>query len=136
MNLLLDTHTLLWHADGSPRVSTTATALLTDPANTLFLSVASVWEVAIKVNIGKLVLSAPYPQYMATAVRGYGLTLLPITPDDCDLYSTLPFPHAQHRDPFDRVLIAQSRRLGVSRRRGGFELRRLWRDPAVVIMAA
>lgn len=70
MNLLLDTHTFLWHADGSPRMSGTATALLTDPANTLFLSVASVWEMAIKVNVGKLILSAPYPRYVADAVRG------------------------------------------------------------------
>ena len=51
MKLLLDTHTLLWHADGSPQMSARATALLVDPANELFLSMASVWEVAIKVGL-------------------------------------------------------------------------------------
>jgi PIN domain nuclease of toxin-antitoxin system len=76
--------------------------------------VASVWEVAIKVNIGKLILSTPYPRYVADAVRGYGLTLLPVTTDDCDLYSTLTFPLVNHRDPFDRMLITQARRLGLS----------------------
>jgi PIN domain nuclease of toxin-antitoxin system len=56
VNLLLDTHTFLWHADGDPRMSLTATALLLDPANPLFLSVATVWEIAIKVHLNKLAL--------------------------------------------------------------------------------
>lgn len=51
MKLLLDTHTFLWHADGDPRMSATATALLVDPANELFLSMATVWEIAIKVGL-------------------------------------------------------------------------------------
>ena len=113
MRLLLDTHTFLWLADGSPRLSATATGLLTDPANDLLLSMASVWEIAIKVNIGKLALASPYPAYIADAVSGYRLTLLPLVQDDCDFYSTLPFPHANHRDPFDRMLIVQSLRLGL-----------------------
>jgi PIN domain nuclease of toxin-antitoxin system len=50
MKLLLDTHTFLWHADGNPRLSAKATALLTDPLNELFLSMGSVWEIAIKVG--------------------------------------------------------------------------------------
>ena len=57
MKLLLDTHTFLWHADGDPRMSATATTLLVDPSNDLFLSMASVWEIAIKVGLKKLVLS-------------------------------------------------------------------------------
>lgn len=112
MNLLLDTHTFLWHADGDPQLSRHAATLLTDPANDLFLSVASVWDIAIKVNIGKLKLSTPYPVYVADAVRGYGLTVLPVTLDDCERYTLLPFPLTNHRDPFDRMLIAQSLRLG------------------------
>ena len=113
MRLLLDTHTFLWHVDANPKSSATATALLTDPANELLLSVASVWEIAIKVNIGKLTLSAAYPTYIADAVSGYRLTMLPLVQDDCDFYSTLQFPHANHRDPFDRMLIVQSLRLGL-----------------------
>ena len=59
MKLLLDTHTFLWHADGDPQMSSTATALLIDPANELFLSMATVWEIAIKMGLRKLSLSAP-----------------------------------------------------------------------------
>lgn len=60
MKLLLDTHAFLWHADGSPQMSAAATALLVDPANELFLSMASVWEIAIKLGMKKLTISAPY----------------------------------------------------------------------------
>src|SRR5271154_621241 len=73
MKLLLDTHTFLWHSDGNPRMSTTATTLLVDPTNELFLSMASVWEIAIKVGLKKLNLSQPYAQFMSTAITGYGL---------------------------------------------------------------
>jgi PIN domain nuclease of toxin-antitoxin system len=59
VKLLLDTHTFMWHADGDPRLSATVTALLVDPANELFLSMATVWEMAIKVGLKKLTLSAP-----------------------------------------------------------------------------
>ncbi len=113
MRLLLDTHTFLWLADGSPRLSATATGLLTDPANELLLSTVSVWEIAIKVNIGKLTLARPYPAYIADAVTGYRLTTLQLTQNDCDFYSSLPIPLPNHRDPFDRMLIVQSLRLGL-----------------------
>lgn len=113
MRLLLDTHTFLWHADGSPRMSATATALLVDPTNELFLSIVTAWEVAIKVGLKKLALSAPYPDFMAKAVTGYGLAVLPVTFDDCTEYETLPFPLPNHRDPFDRLLIAQAKRHGL-----------------------
>jgi PIN domain nuclease of toxin-antitoxin system len=58
VKLLLDSHTFLWHADGDPQISPTATALLIDPANELFLSIASIWEIAIKVGLKKLILSS------------------------------------------------------------------------------
>ena len=60
MKLLLDTHALIWHSDTSPQMSATATALLNDPANELFLSMASAWEIAIKVGLQKLPLSVTY----------------------------------------------------------------------------
>jgi PIN domain nuclease of toxin-antitoxin system len=100
VRLLLDTHAFLWHADGSPQMSASATALLVDPANELFLSTATVWEIAIKVGLKKLSLSAPYITFMTRAINGYGLTVLPITFDDCAAYEQLPFPDKQHRDPF------------------------------------
>ena len=92
MKLLLDTHAFLWHADGSPQMSATATALAVDPANELFLSMASVWEIAIKVGMKKLTVSAPYVTFMTRAIAGYGVSVLPVMFDDCIAYERLPFP--------------------------------------------
>ena len=114
MKLLLDTHTLLWHADGSSQMSATATALLVDPGNELFLSMATVWEIAIKVGLKKLTLSSPYVHYMSQAIMGYGLTVLPMSLEDCGEYEALPFPLPKHRDPFDRLIITQAKRNGMS----------------------
>ena len=114
MKLLLDTHAFLWHADGSPQMSATATALVVDPANELFLSMASVWEIAIKVGMKKLTISAPYVMFMTRAITGYGIGVLPVTFDDCAAYEQLPFPDPQHRDPFDRMIIVHAQRDGLS----------------------
>lgn len=114
MNLLLDTHTLLWLMAGDPSLSARAAALIADPANRLHLSMASVWELAIKVGLKKLGLSAPFATFLTTAVQGYGLALVPITPDDCVRYEALPFPNPQHRDPFDRMIITQALGNGLS----------------------
>jgi len=114
MKLLLDTHALLWYADNDPRLSMVAGKLLADPINELFVSMATVWEIAIKVGLKKLALSAPYSQYIAQAFFGLGPTVLSITMADCSYYETLPFPLANHRDPFDRMLITHAHRHGLS----------------------
>ena len=114
MNLLLDTHTLLWLMEDDPSLSNTAAALIADPGNRLHLSVASVWEIAIKVGLKKLGLSVPFTTFLATAVDGYGIVVVPITTDDCLAYETLPFPNLNHRDPFDRMIIVQSQRNNLS----------------------
>jgi PIN domain nuclease of toxin-antitoxin system len=114
VKLLLDSHTLLWHANGDPQMSATATALLVDPTNDLFLSMATLWEIAIKVGLKKLALSAPFAAFMTRAITGYGLTVLAVTFDDCVAYEQLPFPDPQHRDPFDRMIIVHARRDGLS----------------------
>lgn len=114
MRLLLDTHTFLWHANGDSQVSATATALLIDPGNELFLSMASVWEIAIKSGLKKLTLSAPFLAFLTQAITGYGITLLQMTIDDCAAYEQLPFPNPQHRDPFDRMIIVQTLSNGLS----------------------
>lgn len=108
MNLLLDTHTLLWHASGDPQMSATATALLVDPANDLFLSMATVWEIAIKVGLKKLALSSPFVAFMTRAIAGYGLTVLPIGVEDCAAYEYLPFPDPKQRDSFDRMIVVHA----------------------------
>jgi PIN domain nuclease of toxin-antitoxin system len=114
MKLLLDTHTFLWHADGDPQMSATATALLIDPANELFLSMASVWEIAIKMGLKKLTMSAPFVTFLTRAITGYGIALLPMTLDDCAAYEQLPFPDPHHRDPFDRMIVVHAVRNGLS----------------------
>jgi PIN domain nuclease of toxin-antitoxin system len=131
VKLLLDTHTLLWHADGSPQMSATATALVMDPANDLFLSLASVWEIALKVGIKKLTLSAAYATFMTRAITGYGISVLPITTDDCVRYEPLPFPDKKHRDPFDRMIITHALRdglpvVGVDASFDSYAVTRLW----------
>ena len=113
MKLLLDTHSLLWHANGDPQMSATATSLLVDPTNELYLSMASVWEIAVKVGLKKLMLSAPFVTFMTRAITGYGLTVL-VYVDDCAAYERLPFPEKQHRDPFDRMIIVHAQRDGLS----------------------
>ena len=114
MKLLLDTHTLLWYASGDSQLSTKAAALLGDPTNELFLSIATAWELAIKTKLGKLALSVPSDEFVKQAAAAYGLTVLPITIEDCALYEKLPFPLKDHRDPFDRLLMVQAQRLGLS----------------------
>ena len=131
MKLLLDTHTFLWHSDGSPQMSHTATALLVDPANELFLSMATAWEIAIKVGLKKLTLSSDYLQFMTKAIAGYGLAVLPITIEDCAEYETLAFPLPNHRDPFDRMLVTHARRnklsvVGNDVAFGAYGVTRLW----------
>ena len=131
MRLLLDTHTLLWHANGDPQMSAAATALLMDPANELLLSTASLWEIAIKVGLKKLALSSPYLAFLSRAIGGYGLTVLPISLEDCAEYEQLPFPNPQHRDPFDRMIITHALRhrlsvVGTDAAFDSYPITRLW----------
>lgn len=114
MKLLLDTHTFLWYADGDPRLSFSAAEQLVDPTNELFLSTASVWEIAIKVGLEKLTLSSPYLTFMKKAISGYGLKVLPVTLEDCSAYEQLEFPNPKHRDPFDRMIITHAQRHGMT----------------------
>jgi PIN domain nuclease of toxin-antitoxin system len=114
VRLLLDTHTLLWLQTGDTRLSTTSTALLTDPANERHLSVASAWEIAIKSGLKKLTLADPFSTLMAQVLLAYRIVLLPITLDDCAYYEQLPFPNPHHRDPFDRMILVHAMRNGLS----------------------
>ncbi len=104
MKLLLDTHTFLWFIDDNQRLSARAKALLESDAD-LLLSVASLWELAIKVSIGKLTLAQPYDIFVPQQLRESAVDVLPISPAHLGTVSTLPF---HHRDPFDRLLIAQA----------------------------
>ena len=105
MRLLLDTHTLFWSVEAPPKLSAAAMAVIQDPANDRLLSAATIWELAIKVGLGKITLSIPYRQWMATAITDLKLSILPITVEYAERQSLLP---AHHKDPFDRLLIAQA----------------------------
>ncbi len=103
MRLLLDTHILLWTAGNPERLSPTIRGLLADNQNQLYFSVASAWEIAIKVNAGRLVF--PLEELHST-LAAQRLILLDITLPHAMAAAALP-PH--HNDPFDRMLIAQAR---------------------------
>ena len=105
MRLLLDTHTLIWAVDDPSKLSGPATTALQDPANELLLSAATVWELAIKIGQKKLTLSLPYREWMDRAIADLELTLLSITVEYADKQAGLP---SHHKDPFDRMIIAQA----------------------------
>jgi PIN domain nuclease of toxin-antitoxin system len=105
MKLLLDTHTFLWFISDSPRLSERARSLVQDSSNQVFLSIASVWEIAIKVSLGKLMLTSPFETLIPQQIQLNRFDLLAIDLRHTLQVSTLPF---HHRDPFDRLLIAQA----------------------------
>jgi len=104
MKLLLDTHAFLWWDSDPTRLSANALSALQDQANEVWLSVASVWEVVIKTQLGKLSLRLPLAEIIAQQ-QANGLQILPLTLVHVQAVEGLP---AIHKDPFDRVLIAQS----------------------------
>src|SRR5258708_3523884 len=105
MIYLLDTHTFLWFINDDDALSATAKALMEDPENTLQLSIASLWEIAIKVSLGKLEVPSPFTDFMTEQLHENNIVLAAINTQSIGLVATLPF---HHRDPFDRLIIAQS----------------------------
>jgi len=105
MKLLLDTHIFIWWADQPEKLSTAALSALEDEANELLLSVASVWELQIKIQLGKLKLSLPLKELIKSQQETNELTLLPVALTHVLALDALPL---HHKDPFDRLLIAQS----------------------------
>ncbi|MEJ7848159.1 MAG: type II toxin-antitoxin system VapC family toxin [Pyrinomonadaceae bacterium] len=105
MKLLLDTHTLLWFISGNSNLSANARDLIEDASNEKFVSIASIWETAIKVSTGKMTLSSPFDDLFPNQLRINGFGLLSVRIEHISLVTLLPF---HHRDPFDRLLIAQA----------------------------
>jgi PIN domain nuclease of toxin-antitoxin system len=105
MKLLLDTHTFLWFIMGNPNLSANARLLIEDQSNEKYLSVASLWEIAIKVSIGKLALTASFDTLIPQQLSLNGFELLNLEVHHAAALIQLPF---HHRDPFDRLLIAQA----------------------------
>jgi PIN domain nuclease of toxin-antitoxin system len=105
VNLLLDTHALLWFLNDDPSLSATAKALIEDPANHKVVSVASCWEIAIKVGLKKLDLGEPATTFLPRELATNGFDLLGIELIHATSVESLP---SHHKDPFDRLLVAQS----------------------------
>ena len=104
MNLLLDTHTLLWCIENHPDLSKKALLLIDDLNNDIFVSMVSFYEVAIKVNIGKMKLGKTIEAFYRQTIIAK-IEVLPISPIHLNALSSLPlFPN--HKDPFDRLIIA------------------------------
>jgi PIN domain nuclease of toxin-antitoxin system len=111
MKLLLDAHTILWFYLADPQLSIPAITAIVDPANEKWVSPASYWEIAIKISTGKYVLAQPYEDFWRNAIDANGFQILHIVPRQTALLTTLPY---HHRDPFDRLLIAQALAEGMS----------------------
>jgi PIN domain nuclease of toxin-antitoxin system len=105
MKLLLDTHTMLWAMIEPERLSGTARSLLNNPANTLLVSISSLWETTLKIAIGKFTVPGSSIDFVIGNLDTFRIRLLPIRPDHLRVLQGLPF---HHRDPFDRILVAQA----------------------------
>jgi PIN domain nuclease of toxin-antitoxin system len=104
MNLLLDTHAFLWFINGDSELSNHAKTAIEMPQNTSFVSIASLWEIAIKIQIGKLDIFRPFSE-LERKIQNNGFQVLPISFAQTQIISQLS---SHHRDPFDRMLISQA----------------------------
>jgi len=104
MHLLIDTHILIWFLEGNKSLSKSRRQIIANQQNDVSISIASLWEMAIKISLGKLTLAQPLVDVIKQ-VAVESIEILPISPEHTLQVSTLPF---YHRDPFDRLIIAQS----------------------------
>ena len=105
MNLLLDTHAFLWFMEGNAKLGERARLEIENTEGQRFLSIASAWEMAIKASLGKLALAKPLGELLPALLADSGISLLAIELGDAARVAALPF---HHRDPFDRLLVAQA----------------------------
>lgn len=105
MKLLLDTHAFVWWDSEPAKLSPRVMALCQDRANVVLLSVASIWEMQIKLQLGKLKLNLPLAKVIESQQQTNNIEILPITLDHVLALNDLP---AHHKDPFDRLLVAQA----------------------------
>lgn len=102
MKLLLDTHTLLWWINDDPRLCEPAITAIEDPHNAVWVSIVSLWEIAVKIRSGKMAVDI---KDVEREIATIGFKMLAITAQHLDVLSGLPI---RHRDPFDHLLIAQA----------------------------
>jgi PIN domain nuclease of toxin-antitoxin system len=111
LRLLLGTHAFLWFILNDPQLTAAARTAISDPKNDVFVSPATYWEIAIKVSIGKYALTTPFEDFVRHGIEDNDFELLPIEIPHAARAATLPF---HHKDPFDRMLIAQSQVEGLT----------------------
>lgn len=105
MRVFLDTHALLWFYLDDARLSDGARTSISEPGNGKLVSPASYWEIAIKISIGKYALNVPYEEFIRGMIVDNAFEIVPIEPQHTAVLVSLPF---HHKDPFDRLLIAQA----------------------------
>ena len=110
MRLLLDTHVFLWYISGDSRMPSQFLDAIRDQTNQVYLSSASVWECVIKYELGKLPLPKPPAEYLPRQREAHGIETLPIDEPGMRYLANLP---GLHRDPFDRILVAQAIQHGL-----------------------
>jgi PIN domain nuclease of toxin-antitoxin system len=128
VRVLLDTHALLWWLDGDPRLPARARKLIAEEGTTVFVSAASVWEIATKHRLGKLPGAAEVAEDVPACLASQGFSALDITIAHAQRAGSLPGPH---RDPFDRMLIAQAQAehlpiISIDEVFDGYGVRRIW----------
>lgn len=130
MRVLIDTHVVIWAYERNLQLSAMATATLGSGLHSIFVSTASLWEIAIKLSSGKLKLLDPFPDFVQLAVLDQGFAILPVEPIHMAAVAAMPFP-TKHRDPFDRMLVAQVqtdgyRLLSADTQLDAYGITRLW----------
>jgi PIN domain nuclease of toxin-antitoxin system len=103
MKILLDTHSFIWFVEDDPRLTIGIKRIIEKPSNEIYLSIASIWEMAIKMQLKKLMINKSIEEIIDLAILN-GFELLPILPEHIIKLTTLDF---HHRDPFDRIILAQ-----------------------------
>src|SRR5262249_47752832 len=128
VRLLLDTHAFLWFITGDAQLSAVAHGLISDPLNDVLISPASYWEVAIKVSMQKYPLTVPFETFIDEGIAGNGFEILPMEVRHAAALAALPF---HHKDPFDRMIVAQALVEGIplvsaDALLDAYPIRRLW----------
>jgi PIN domain nuclease of toxin-antitoxin system len=111
MRVLLDTHVLIWLVEGDKNLSTVARSAIEDEDNSLYLSIASLWEITIKLSLGKLDLQLSVDEMVESFLIPGGIEILQVETRHLSILRDLPL---HHRDPFDRLIIAQAQAEGMT----------------------
>lgn len=127
MNILLDTHCFIWFVNGDKTLSSNSRRLIESSSNNCYISIASLWEMAIKISLEKLIIKRPF-ENIINIIEENGFEILPITYDHTARVSKLSF---HHRDPFDRMIIAQAltEKMAIVSHDSAFDLyrvKRIW----------